>query len=883
MAGRLIERTDWNEGKINYDYDKGLLRHIRYQNGCEEHFRYDANENVIEWTRKNGDVISYQYDCLDRVRTIGNKSGVIKSFEYDAVGNVVCMTDASGNATRYEYSPMGDIVQVTNADGSGMRYEYDDVGQLLFIHRLNGKDENGIRNMVKVYSYEYDLNGQVRTVTDALGNQEHYQYNELGQLQCKVDREGYETRYTYGKNGQTSEIAYGDGKRVKMSYTPLRQLAEMEDWLGKTKLIRNEDNRLEKVIDYNGQTVSYQYGNRGERNAIVYPDDSKAVYEYDDFMRLKRLSFGEEDIRYQYEKDKLVRKYYSNGAESLYQYDYADRINSIVHRKDGAEIESYRYQYDKNGNRCEEIRIRGGAPQDSGRYRYEYNVLNRLTGVYHNDKQIRAYEYDGFGNRIRKWENGQETLYSYNEANQLLHERALEESIRYRYDLRGNLTEIERNGIEERRYEFNAMNQLERAADREGRTAQYIYNGQGHRVGKTISGRETRNIRYAVDQTKGYHNRLWEEEDGKVSKYIWGEDIACIEKKGQSSFILTNVMGTPTRTMDRLGHTGEIFAADEYGAMERLKGDKDIAIGFVGFMADDISGTLYAQAREYMPQLGRFISEDRIGGDLFLSASFNQYDYCWGNPLIFVDITGLYPEWLEHLIEGGKAHKSIEAYAIVAGMNKGGGVVHNEVIISGGLEEGKTPYYTKSGKGRVDIVYINTEGDAEVYEIKPNSASGRATGPSQLASYIYALDNSKNERIKYKYDEVMTGHNLDEYFDGAIVNDIFNSSVYYKLTMEENYPGIIFYEKIQKKPRPEEVLEKVLSTVTAGIPEEKMQTVEAIGWAVASFFCFKAGGAMLINDLLGPAAVIDDVFAVAFLMLSVYCMSRCLQNILSCG
>lgn len=209
--------------------------------------------------------------------------------------------------------------------------------------------------------------------------------------------------------------------------------------------------------------------------------------------------------------------------------------------------------------------------------------------------------------------------------------------------------------------------------------------------------------------------------------------------------------------------------------------------------------------------------------------------------------------------------------------------MHNEVIISGGLEEGKTPYYTKSGKGRVDIVYINTEGDAEVYEIKPNSASGRATGPSQLASYIYALDNSKNERIKYKYDEVMTGHNLDEYFDGAIVNDIFNSSVYYKLTMEENYPGIIFYEKIQKKPRPEEVLEKVLSTVTAGIPEEKMQTVEAIGWAVASFFCFKAGGAMLINDLLGPAAVIDDVFAVAFLMLSVYCMSRCLQNILSCG
>lgn len=891
-AGRLVEKTDWKEGKIHYKYDRGLLNCIQYQNGCEEHFGYDHNDNIIEWKRKNGDIIFYQYDCMNRVKTIRNKLGIIKSFEYDAMGNVVCMTDAGGNSTRYEYSPVGDIVQVINADGSGMNYEYDDIGQLISVYKLNGNNDGSINDMIKLYGYEYDVNGKVKTITDALENKEHYHYNELGQLQLKVDRDGYETQYVYGKNGYASEIVYGDGSTVRMSYTPLRQLEEMEDWLGKTQIVRNENNRLEKVIDHNGQTVSYQYGERGECNAIIYPDNSKVAYEYDDFMRLKCLSFGKENIHYMYAGDKLVGKKYSNGIESLYKYDYADRINSIIYKKDEVELEKYQYLYDRCGNKCEEIRIRSGAAEDSGRYKYEYNMLNRLTGVYHNDRRIRAYEYDGFGNRIKKWENGQETSYLYNEANQLLREISMGEVTNYRYDLRGNLTEIERNGIEEKRYEFDPMNHLRKAADRDGRQAQYSYNGQGYRVEKIMTGKETGNIRYAVNQTKGYNNCLWEEENGKISKYIWGENIACIEREGRNSFVLTNDMGTPIRSLDRLGHTEAIFASDEYGEMRQVKGNGDISVSFVGYMADDISGTLYAQVREYMPQLGRFISEDKVGGSILFSASFNKYDYCWGNPLVFVDITGLFLEWLKNLAEGREAHNAIELYAEDFVDPVAEGEIITNAFIPCGLkntdnveqkEKKGIKYFTKSGYGYADIIYINEFGDAEVYEIKPDTLYGKLRGPLQVAAYVFALNTDSKGNTTYEYGKALKGNSINKYFNDTVVMDPYDLNVYYELSVNEDlYPGVIFYERKEIEPKSEGVLEKILSTARVGEPEEEMKLVYAMAWAVAGYFFCKMG-ALMIADNVSGVGVIDDPIAIASFVLSIYCISMSLQTILSCA
>ena len=80
--------------------------------------------------------------------------------------------------------------------------------------------------------YKRNRLGQIETIINAFGQTEQYTYDGKGQLIEKLDKEGYLTKYGYTAQGDINYIAYADGKEVKLSYNPLRQLEEMEDWMG---------------------------------------------------------------------------------------------------------------------------------------------------------------------------------------------------------------------------------------------------------------------------------------------------------------------------------------------------------------------------------------------------------------------------------------------------------------------------------------------------------------------------------------------------------------------------------------------------------------------------------------------------------------------------
>ena len=57
-----------------------------------------------------------------------------------------------------------------------------------------------------------------------------------GQLVEKLDKDGYLTKYAYTKQGDVASVQYAVGKTVAMSYNALRQLTQVNDWLGQTKI-----------------------------------------------------------------------------------------------------------------------------------------------------------------------------------------------------------------------------------------------------------------------------------------------------------------------------------------------------------------------------------------------------------------------------------------------------------------------------------------------------------------------------------------------------------------------------------------------------------------------------------------------------------------------
>ena len=658
--GKTGSVTDEAGRKVQYTYlPGGRLSAVRRSDGTEESYTYDAAGNVKTHTDRNGFVTSYEYDCLGRITRISGSGGERKEYAYDAAGNVTKVTDAYGHATCYEYSLTGQLTKVTDALGNETEYLYDPCDRLTEIRQYGeetGKDKDLLRaeernresRVCHVTRYERNLLGQVETITDALGQTERYTYDAKGQLIEKLDKEGYLTKYGYTAQGDVNRIAYADGREVKLSYNPLRQLEEMEDWLGITRIEKDAAGRALKVQYSDGKEVSYTYGKSGERTGVTYPDGKRAEYLYDEELRLSGLRDGSGTITYSYdEKGRLSRKSFPNGMETTYAYNGAGLLSELLHRDKEGILDRYRYQYDLTGNKTAIEKQRRGLPEESGVYAYRYDALGRLNSVARDGQSLRTYEYDAFGNRSLLKEGSRETSYVYNVLNQLVSRADAMQEETYIYDKRGNLSFIKADGALKNRYTYGAINRLEQAENGEGEAASYTYNGLGHRVGKT-AGPETK-IQYTIDLTKSYHNLLQKEERGDVQTYLWDGGIAGIAGDGGRSgrYYLKDELGSPIRLISESGELAETYGYDEFG--QDLYGNQGVTqpFGYTGYQADRTAGTYYAQAREYRAELGRFGAVDTIKGAATAPYTLNEYGYCWNNPMNLADRDGAWPQWIE--------------------------------------------------------------------------------------------------------------------------------------------------------------------------------------------------------------------------------------------
>ena len=669
-----------------YQYQKGgLLEKIQYSNGTEETFTYDANGNLETHTLATGFVLRYGYDSMDRITEITGSEGEKKSYTYDALGNVTSMTDGEGNTTRYAYTLSGQLAKVTDALGNVTEYQYDVCDRLIEIRQygaegslkedtegsgmdadlLEAEKQNGRNRLCQVTRYTRDLRGQVTETMDALGQKEVYTYDKKGQLLSKLDKEGYLTKYAYTKQGDLSGIQYADGREVKLSYNPLRQLLEVQDWLGSTKITPDALGRAQKVQYPDGREVSYTYGKAGERRSMTYPDGKTVFYGYDEQLRLSELKEGDSVITYAYDPlGRLCEKQFPNGTKTTYAYDKKDQLTELVHQDQEGVIDRYTYLYDLLGNKSGITKERRGLERESGHYRYGYDALGRLAEIQKDGQMQTRYGYDAFGNRTWKEESGERTSYQYNVINQMVSEKHGELLKAYSYDKRGNLTGIQENGAWKKQYVYGAINRLEEAVDAAGKQARYQYNGLGHRVGKqegTIPkeklekldpqsriGMEignSRQIAYTLDLTRQYYNLLERTEESQSQRYFWDGNVAAYEENGERNYYLQDELGSPLRIEDSAGILKESYGYGAFGEDLYQNQGKVQPFGYTGYQRDATAGTYYAQAREYLAENGRFSGRDLLAGFTNLPFSMNCYSYCFNTPTILVDLDGAWPSW----------------------------------------------------------------------------------------------------------------------------------------------------------------------------------------------------------------------------------------------
>jgi RHS repeat-associated protein len=644
--------------ELRYEYyPGGRLKSIEGPQGETQHYVWDLNGNVTERMDAFGNVTKMAYDALGRVIEMRDPLGGVKTFSYDAMGRVSSRTDANGNTTRYRYSPLGSLIEVIDATGHSTRYSYDGARRLTSVEQARMIDpELGEIHEAEqqLTTYEYNRRGDITAVRSPLDATVRYTYNADGRVIVRQDEEGFESSFAYTLAGQLTQVRYADGRQVHFAYDQLRRLAEVQDWLGITRIERDGAGQVSQVTYPDGKTLGYEWDVMGRCRKVVYPDGSAVHYAHDAAGRLAEAQAAAGTIRFSYDAaGRLVHREMPGGIETDYLTDACGRLTRLVHRQNGNELDDLRYRYDKAGNIVQIEKHRAGVAADSGLFCYAYDPLNRIIEAA-KDGQARRYAYDTLGNRILAEDADGQRRYSYNALNQLVCMQGSEGHEEYRYDRRGNLTDVLRDALPKSRYRYDAANMMVEAVNGLGGVAQYVYDGLLNRVKKQealqdpegLTGEGSRapieTVRYTVDITRGSGGLMSMETDGShAQNFIWGNGLLASE--GDASFsYLHDHLGSPLRLLGEAEDT--VMAYDEFGVpMVGLGRQAHNPFGFTGYQSDEVSGLYYAQARYYHPAASRMAGADTWKGDPRKPQSMNRYAYCVNNPVTLVDRTGNWP------------------------------------------------------------------------------------------------------------------------------------------------------------------------------------------------------------------------------------------------
>lgn len=166
---------------------------------------------------------------------------------------------------------------------------------------------------------------------------------------------------------------------------------------------------------------------------------------------------------------------------------------------------------------------------------------------------------------------------------------------------------------------------------------------------------------YLLDLTRPYHNLLGMVRGEDEKSFYWDGNAAAMaeEKAGEGShpvlhYYLQDELGSPVRVSGYdsgyLAYGYDEFGNDLYSDLEEAgipspysRQGEEQPFGYTGYRYDEISGTYFAQAREYQPENGRFTAQDVIQGNGAVPETLNRYGYCWGNPVKYIDNNGENP------------------------------------------------------------------------------------------------------------------------------------------------------------------------------------------------------------------------------------------------
>ncbi len=681
-VGNLVAETDAVGKPYAYEYDK-LNRLVREINrlGNEQSYSYDPAGNLLGKTDFNGAASVYEYDALDRLTRVLYADGTEKSFAYDPAGNIVGAENEAG-VLEYAYDPLNRLIEAHDSGmGETISNTYDPAGNRLKISWLEDQRE---------ITYTYGQINELLSVSDPEDGITHFEYDPLGREVRKSLANGVVTETAYDPAGRITAIknvgpkGWGHDKHLK-------SLAYLYNAAGERTYQVEED----------GQITAYSYDPAGRLEQVLYPWMSGKKNE--DFK--ERLELG---LYPEYKPGK--KNEYSFGLPYLPldgrgEKEFKENLKGLLKDKD--ELFKDYLKVDKKLKGRWNVGIGEGATEFARRLNVPYEAEEALREAYEGIAQKHGYldtsqwtwqesfSYDPNSNRSSKTNGWGVIDYSYNPANEILNAG----NRTYGHDLNGNLAKEALGDIEafyqyspENRvvdiysnysgfigkdkwsleagvsYDYDAFGRRSSRTEyrdvvkqgkkehewRNETNENYLYDGLSFDVLA-----EMRDIEFTGKSGKGPKIPSWKKGKGQfqpLSEYIYANgdilsrtDFKDHPQNGRTvapgwkgkEYYHQDILGSTMMLTDHKGKVKESYAYDAFGVAYEGQFNRVNEIGYNGKRYDPAVALYDYGFRDYKPQIGRFTTLDPI------RSGSNWYVYVNNDPVNFIDLLGLWEEYIE--------------------------------------------------------------------------------------------------------------------------------------------------------------------------------------------------------------------------------------------
>ena len=476
----------WWEASFSYDILDDL-REVRRESGFagEEavwSLLYDEDQNVRQITKPELNVDSYSYDFMQRLETVtrgaGSADASTSTFKYDGNNNLVEFVDGEGNKTIFEYDGYDRRKRTTGSVGTETFLVFDRSSNVTIMERsghpggVDPQDPDPRANATAhnvltqrlLFTYDernrliqLDRQDPLSTLSDGdltPGDglvSTRWRFDRSGRLVFVVDDDGRHSESRYDgcdrqiwhtdsggqvggtgnplPGGNVREICY-DAADNPVMVTERDFYPDGSHRSFETYSVLDSLNRVLSSTDNAGQTSRWTYDSRG--HVVAFSDASGALtsevinghtvngqgntttYIRDGLGRLtEKKMIGEAGgpifpgsafnadaavvLRYEWDDNsRLYRAIDDNGNPTTYEYDDLDRLSSVtyadstVRRLVYDDVDNVEYWEDPNGsqvtqvfdlaNRLSSISVLPGpGVVGTEAMRFEYDGLNRMT------------------------------------------------------------------------------------------------------------------------------------------------------------------------------------------------------------------------------------------------------------------------------------------------------------------------------------------------------------------------------------------------------------------------------------------------------------------------------------------------------------------------